>query len=151
MFLNLLKLAVKATLHEAVDEWSLECGLPRTVVEELRAQRQALAAQVEAKADARAAVALGVENEDEDRPALPMLSMARVTTVDSDDKCPPPGDEATLRHWLHRQRERQVGWADIIKAVEGAGHLFNTDALRMRYRRWRERTDPSNGEPPPAA
>jgi hypothetical protein len=151
MFLTLLKRAVKAALHDAVEEWSLECGLPRAVVEEMRAQRQILAAQAEATADARAAVALGVEEEDEERPALPMLSVARVTTVDAEDNCPPPGDESALLHWVHRQRERQVGWADIIKAVEGVGYLFNTDALRMRYRRWREKNDASAGDPPPAA
>jgi hypothetical protein len=151
MFLTLLKRAVKSALHDAVEEWSLECGLPRTVVEEMRAQRQALAAQAEATADARAALALNVEDEDEDRGPLPMLSVARVTSIGAVDNCPPPGDEAALLHWVHRQRERQVCWADIINAVEGAGHLFNTDALRMRYRRWREKTNPSNGDPQPAA
>lgn len=151
MFLTLLKRAVKGALHDAVEEWSLECGLPRTVVEEMRAQRLARAAQTEATADARAALALGVEDADEDRPALPMLSVARVTPVEADDDCPPPGDESALLHWVHRQRERQMCWADIIKSVEGAGHFFNTDALRMRYRRWREKTDASNGDPPPAA
>lgn len=151
MFLTLLKRAVKSALHDGVEEWALESGLPQAVVEEMRAQRQALAAQSEATADTRAALALGVEDEDEERPALPMLSAARVTAIDADDNCPPPGDESALLHWVHRQRERQVGWADIIKSVAGAGHLFNTDALRMRYRRWREKTDPSNGEPTPAA
>jgi len=148
MFLTLLKRAVKSALHNAVDEWALESGLPQAFVEEMRTQRQVLAIQAEATVDARAALALGVDDTDEDRHALPMLSAARVT---AGEECPPPGDESALLQWVHRQRERQMCWADIVGAVEGAGHLFNTDALRMRYRRWREKTDPSNGDPPPAA
>ncbi|MGH7223864.1 MAG: hypothetical protein ACRELF_11585, partial [Gemmataceae bacterium] len=141
----------KAALHDVVEEWSLECGLPRTVVEEMRAQRRSLAAQAEATADARAALTLGVEDEDEDHHALPTLSAARVTAIDAGDECPPPGDESALLLWVHRQRERQVGWADIIKAVEGAGHVFNTDALRTRYRRWHEKNNQPNNKSLPSA
>lgn len=96
-------------------------------------------------------MALRIEDDDGERPALPMLSVARITTGDAGDECPTPGDESALLQWVHRQRERQVGWADIIKSVEGAGHIFNTDALRMRYRRWRGKNGASNGNPPPTA
>ena len=151
MFLTLLKCAVKAALHGGVDEWALESGLPQEVVKEMRARRLALAAQVEARADARAALALGVDDDTEERRALPMPSAARVTTVDAGDECPPPGDESALLHWVCRQREHQIAWADIARITTSAGHDVGEDALRMRFRRWREKSGPPNSDPPPAA
>lgn len=147
MFLSLLKRAVKGALHDAVEQWALECGLPRKMVEELRARRVTILDQ----ADDRAALALGVEDDMEQRPALPMPSAAHITTDDNDDKCPPPGDELALLHRVHRRREHQVGWADIAEIASNAGHDASEDALRMRYRRWREKTDASNGDQPPTA
>ena len=47
MFLTLIKRAVKGALHDAVDEWAFETGLPRQVIEQMRQKRQLLAAQVE--------------------------------------------------------------------------------------------------------
>ena len=32
MLLSLLKRVVKAALHQATDEWALECGLPRAIL-----------------------------------------------------------------------------------------------------------------------
>jgi hypothetical protein len=141
MFLNLLKRAVKAALWDAVEEWALECGLPRAAVEEMSRQRLALVAQAEATADARAALALGVEDDMVEPHALPMPSAARITIDDAGDgeTCPPPGDEPVLLRWVHRQRECQTGWADIVRIAVGAGHDVGEDALRMRYRRWREK------------
>jgi hypothetical protein len=104
----------------------------------MRAQRLALAAKVEATADARAALALDVEDDMEERPALPMPSAARVTTADTGDECLPPGDESALLHGVHRQRECQVAWADLARSAAGAGHDVGEEALRKRYRRWRE-------------
>ena len=52
MFLTLLKRAVKAVVHDAVEEWALESGLPRTVADEMRAQRLALTTEPEATAAA---------------------------------------------------------------------------------------------------
>ena len=155
MFLTLLKRAVKAALHDAVEEWAREAGLPRTVVEEMRSQRLALAARAEAAADAQAALALGVEDDVQgdavEHPALPMPSAARATTAEPGDGCPAPGDDEALLRWVHSQRERQVAWADIAQSAAGAGHDVGEDALRMRYRRWREKNDPPDGGPPPAA
>ena len=165
MFLTLLKRVVKSALHQAVEEWSLECGLPRTVVEEMRAHRQALAAQAEAdaaRADARAAMALGVED-DEARMSTVLLmpSAARITTtsiedgcsspVDRQDACPPPGDETLLLQWVHRQREQEATWADIAQKAASAGHTISEDALRMRHRRWVEKNNPPSDDHPPAA
>ena len=42
MFLTLLKRAVKAALHDAVDEWAFESGLPQKVIHEMRQKRQSL-------------------------------------------------------------------------------------------------------------
>lgn len=185
MFLTLLKRAVKSALHQAVEEWSLECGLSRTVVEEMRAHRQALAAQAEAdaaRADARAALALNVADEDEMRPTvLLMPSAARITTADiregclppledqeespsslntqedaalqqdSKDACPPSGDEILLLQWVHRQRDQEIGWADIAQQAASAGHTLSEDALRMRHRRWLEKNNPPSDDQPPAA
>jgi DNA-binding NtrC family response regulator len=53
--------------------------------------------------------------------------------------------------WVHRQRERQLAWADIARSAAGAGHDVGEEALRMRYRRWREKSGPPSGDPPPAA
>jgi hypothetical protein len=117
----------------------------------MRSQRLAFAGQAEDSADARAALALGVEDDDRERPCLPMPSAARVTTADASDECPPPGDDERLLRRVHRQRERQVGWADLAKVTTGAGHDVGEDALRMRFRRWREKNDQPNGDPPTAA
>src|SRR4051794_10038682 len=103
MLLAMLKRAVKMTLHDAVEEWAMEVGLPRPAVEEMRSQRLVLTAQAEAAADARAALALRVEDDAGERPTLPMLSAARVTTTDAMNECPRPGDEPALLHWVHRQ------------------------------------------------
>ena len=43
MILRLIKRALKATLHEAVEEWAEEFGLPHAVVQEVRARQLALA------------------------------------------------------------------------------------------------------------
>jgi hypothetical protein len=111
LFLTLLKCAVKAALHDAVEQW----------------------------------------DEAEEQPGLPMSSAARVITADAGAECPPPGDESALLRWVRRQRERQVAWADIAQLTASAGHDVGEDALRMRYRRWRERTGQPSGDPPPAA
>jgi hypothetical protein len=65
--------------------------------------------------------------------------------------CPPPDHESALLHWVRRQRERQVAWADIARIAAGAGPDVGEDALRTRSRRWRERTGQPSGDPPPAA
>jgi hypothetical protein len=148
MFLTLLKRTVKATLHDAVEEWALESGLPLAVVQEMRAQRLALAAQSEAMANAHAALALNIE-EEEDLPALPMPSAS--PTTKTDEECPPPGDESALLRWVHCQREQQLAWADIAQLAAGAGHDLGEAALRMRYRRWREKNNLPSSDPPPAA
>lgn len=144
MFLTLLKRAVKAALHDAVDEWALESGLPRTVVEEARAKRLALTVEADARADAAAATALGVDDDDLHHhdvvhTALPMPSAARMTAPDVVDVCPAPGDELSLVIWIHRQRASEVGWSEIAKLAADAGHTLNEEALRSRHRRWREK------------
>ena len=55
MILRLIKRALKATLHEAVEEWAEEFGLPHAVVQEVRARRLALVEEEVAQTDARAA------------------------------------------------------------------------------------------------
>jgi hypothetical protein len=87
MILALLKRAVKAALHEAAEEWALECGLPRAAVNALRAQRLACAAQAEARADAGAAAALGVEEDALDDAAGQPHALALFTPPDA---CPAP-------------------------------------------------------------
>jgi hypothetical protein len=147
MFLTLLKRALKGALHDAVDEWAFETGLPEAVIQEMRAQRERLAAQMEAQADRRAALALGVDDdEEEDAPrplALPMPSAARITCPDS---CPAPdAGEECLLGWVHGQREKNVSWAEVGHRASEAGHAIGDDTLRMRYRRWKEKT-PQNGD-----
>jgi hypothetical protein len=65
--------------------------------------------------------------------------------------CPLPGDESALLHWVRRQRERQVAWADSAHLTASADHDVGEEALRMRYRRWREKSGQPSGDPPPAA
>jgi hypothetical protein len=145
MLLTLLRRVVKGALHDAVEEWALETGLPLAVVQELRRQRQILAAQIEADADNRAAGALDVEDEEanDSTPALPMHSVARMTVS---DVCPSPaaGDGA-LMSWVRRQREQSVSWAEIAQQTNAVGHATSEDALRMRLRRWKEKQG-ENGE-----
>src|SRR4051794_27083490 len=122
MLLTLLKRAVKAALHQATDEWALECGLPRATVETLRSRREALIIASEQRADADAAAALGVDDDDyldddyPTRPALLMAGVAQITT-EVENACPPPGDEAALMAWVRSQRSERVGWADIAKTA----------------------------------
>lgn len=143
MFLTLLKRAVKAALHGGVEEWALESGLPRAVVDEMRTKRLALAIEADARADAAAVKALGVVDDDPplDRltmTAVPMSSAARITVSDA---CPVAGgDDAAFFAWVERQRQAQIGWDEIAKAAADAGHALNGEALRGRYRRWRDKT-----------
>lgn len=64
MFLTLIKRAVKATLHEAVEEWALECGVPGAEVQQMRTHRLALTQQADARADEHAAAALDVDDDE---------------------------------------------------------------------------------------
>lgn len=139
MLLTLIKRAVKGALHDAVEEWAFETGLPQTVIQQMRQKRQAIAARMEAQADDRAVRALGVEEEDDaDKPlALPMPSAARITAP---DVCPTPdaGEDALLA-WVHGRREANAPWAEVARLANEAGHAVAEDALRMRYRRWKEK------------
>src|SRR5579871_3390069 len=146
MFLHLLKRAVKVALHDAVEQWMLECGLPPAAVEAMHNERLALARKAEAVADVRAALALDVEDDQEVPPALLTSSTTQVTDDDTNKECPLPGDEAALLHWIDRQREQQIGWADIAKITSAAGHALSEDALRGRYRRWREKNSKPSGD-----
>src|SRR4051794_31481074 len=113
MLLTWLKQAVKAALHEATEEWALECGVPRAAVGRLRATRLANAAAAETRADARAAWSLGVDDDDDPPPAvLPMPSAARVTLPAGEHPCPAPGDDDALLDWARRRRAAGDGWAD---------------------------------------
>lgn len=152
MILTLLKRAVKAALHGATEEWLLEVGLPRAAVEEVRARRLALAAEAEDRADERAALALGVEDEPMGPPALPMPAAARLTPHEAEpalptaDGCPAaPASEAALLDWVGRQRQAQVPWADSARAASAAGHGLTEQALRGRYHR-RRAQDAQTGE-----
>jgi hypothetical protein len=140
MLLTMLKRAVKGALHDAVEEWAFETGLPQTIIQGMRAQRERLAAQAEAAADSHAARALGVDDDEEeaDKPlALPMPAAARIT---GPDVCPAPDSgEENLLWWVHRQREQNVSWAEVGRLANEAGHAIADDALRMRYRRWKEK------------
>lgn len=143
MFLTMLKRAVKSALHDAAEEWALESGLPRSVVEEMREKRLALAIEADARADAAAMKALGVVDDDPplDRltmTTVPMPSAARVTAPDA---CPGTnGDDTAFFEWVERQRQAQVGWDEIATIAADTGHTLNGEAIRSRYRRWREKT-----------
>ncbi len=145
MLLTLLKRAVKVALHQATEEWAAECSVPDALIQDMRKKRLALAAQADARADARAALALDVEEDCSPdgmdaaplQPALPMPSAAQMTTP-----CPPSeSDESVLMAWVHLQRRGHVPWAEVLKLVVQAGHHLTEDALRMRYRRWREKAN----------
>jgi len=70
--------------------------------------------------------------------ALPMPSVARVTSDSEEWPCPAPSqDETEFMKWVHQQREGQVAWAEVARLASAAGHDVSEDALRMRYRRWR--------------
>jgi hypothetical protein len=82
MLLNLLKRAVKGALHQATEEWLLETGLPKGMIDELRAQRQVIVTQAVTRMDELAARRLDVDDEQEaptDLPALPMPAAAHLT------------------------------------------------------------------------
>jgi hypothetical protein len=144
MFLSLLKRTVKNALHSGPEEWSLESGLPRKVVKEMRAQRLARAAQAATEADDEAARALEVEDEDnviDGQAVPPVLTMPSAARLTGPDACPRPdlGDEA-LMEWVHNQREAKTTWAEIARLANEAGHSVTEDALRMRHGRWRDKT-----------
>ena len=140
MILALLKRALKATLHEAVEEWAAEVGLPRAAVDQARSRRLALAAQAEDRADDRAAAALEVDDEPGPPPALALTGAACATAdsgpadVGADGA---PASEDDLMAWVHRRRRQQARWADVARAAAQAGHDCTEEALRGRYRRWR--------------
>jgi G3E family GTPase len=132
--LSLLGCVVKATLHSATEEWLLDNGEPREMIDEVRARRETLAAQAVARADTLAASRLDVDDEQDalgEVPALPMPSAARVTHASEGD-----GD---LMEWMHQQREAKVSWAEIALAAALKGCQSSEDALRSRYKRWREK------------
>jgi hypothetical protein len=134
MLLNLLKRVVKATLHQATDEWLLETGLPKEMIDELRLQRQERADLVVAQVDALAARRLDVEDEQEalsTLPALPISSAMQLTQA-SDGEC-------DLMDQVHQQRQANVGWAEITQGAARKGFQISEDALRTRYRRWRKK------------
>jgi hypothetical protein len=149
MFLSILKRAVKNALHSAVEEWALECGLPRKLIKEMHAQRLALAAQADALADQEAACALGVEDEDDviEVSTPPFLTMPSAARLTSPDACPGPdqGDDA-LMEWVQQQREARTTWAEVAHLANEAGHSVTEDALRMRHGRWKERTQALGSE-----
>ena len=135
MILNLLKRVVKATLHSATEEWLLETGVPRTLIDELRGQHENLAAQAVARADSLAARRLDVDDEMDapsEVPALPMPAAARVTQ-------PGGADDTDLMEWVHQQRQANVSWAEIARDACQKGCQSSEDALRSRYKRWREK------------
>lgn len=166
MFLTLLKRAVKSALHQATEEWMLETGLSQDDVAQLRAQRGALAARIEARADAQAALALNVDDKEEVNEtsplALPMPSAARVTSVDGSatngvhehdsraeageepdgdtDANADVGDDADLMAWVHAQREAKVGWDTITQEANARGVNLTKKALGLRYLRWRKKS-----------
>ena len=146
MILNLLKRVVKATLHSATEEWLLETGVPDEMIDELHARREALTAQAVARADALAASRLDADDEPDapgDLPALPMSTAARVS--------PPDGaDDGDLMEWVHRQRQANVGWAEIARDACQKGYQGSEDALRSRYKRWREKHPQADASAPTA-
>lgn len=144
MILNLLKRVVKATLHQATEEWLLETGVPGEVIDELRAHREALAAQAVARADSLAARRLDVEDQEalDEVPALPEPAAARVAQ--------PVGEDADLMEWVHRQRQANVGWAEIARDACRKGCQGSEDALRSRYKRWREKHSQADASAPTA-
>ncbi len=112
MFLNLLKRALKTVLHDATDEWAVEFGLPKEVVNDLRSQRLAREAQLEAEADNRAAAALGIDDEEIPAPAmLIMHSAAQVTFEEPQQQdaqdTQPAVDDATVAgsHGVHEEEQ----------------------------------------------
>ena len=138
MILWLIKRALKAALHEGIEEWALEVGMPRAAVQELRARRLALAEQEAERADAVAARDLGVDDEDRPR-VLPMPSAAQVT-----GPAPVPGQDDALAddglmEWVRQQRDAQVGWAEIARLAAEKGHALSEEALRCRFRRWQQK------------
>ena len=141
MLFALLKRAVKVALHEATEEWALEAGLPATLVQEARARRLALAEREAARADARAAASLGVED-DGPPPALPAPAAARLTAAPATGaggQADGPDDEG-LMAWVHQQRQAQVSWPDIARLAAGRGSALSEEALRGRHRRWLQKT-----------
>jgi hypothetical protein len=152
MILTLIKRALKAVLHDATEEWALECGVPRAAVERERAQRLERTAQAEARADAEAAKALGIADDDaslalQDEPhaarALPMPASSRVTDQAG---CPAPdAGEDALMAWVHCQREHCLPWADVVRLVKKAGHVLGESRLRKRYRLWSDQHDQGVG------
>jgi len=149
MILNLLKRAVKIVLHDAVEEWAFETGLPQKVIQEMRAQRQAHAAQAETRADALAASNLNIEDEDEEALPAPVLLMPSAAQTTTPLRCPILStDETDLLAWVHQQRQEEIPWAEIARAANENGHDVSEEALRTRYRRWREKNDQGESSSP---
>lgn len=75
-----------------------------------------------------------------------MPSAAQVTEPDA---CPAPGaDDGILMEWVNRQHEHLVGWSDMVQQATAAGHTLSEEALRCRYRRWRQKVGQNAGATP---
>jgi hypothetical protein len=132
MILNLLRRIVKATLHSAVEEWLAETGVPKEMIDQVRSRRVDLDLKKTEQADALAATQLGVEDEEPgDVPALPMPAVSRVTQ--------PCEETKGLMAWVHQQRQANAIWGDIAQGAIQKGWQGSEDALRSRYKRWREK------------
>jgi hypothetical protein len=133
MILLLLRRVVKATLHAAVEEWLAETGVSKEMIDEVRGRRKELARQKVEQADALAASRLDGEHDEEpgDVPALPMPAVARVTQ--------PCEETEGLMGWVHQQREANAIWSDIAQTASTRCWQGTEDALRSRYKRWREK------------
>src|SRR5262249_7793682 len=119
-----------------VREWALECGLPGRDLEEMRARSQALLARQAAEADALTARALGAG--DEDGPEAPAEAQAPAAANPTGAE-PGVEGEAELMGWVHAQRQRETGWAEIAQEAARRGHTLSPQALRSRYARWQRR------------
>jgi hypothetical protein len=106
----------------------------------MRRQRQILAAQAETAADAQAGQRLGVAEDDDNEENETIVQVAALPPVADTSTCPASDatDEA-LMDWVHQQREKSVSWHEIARLANEAGHTIGEDALRMRYKRRKEK------------
>jgi hypothetical protein len=155
MILTLLKRALGGVFSSATAErtWA-PASSPRTG-RDVAAVRRALVEELEAEADAAAAGALGIEEDDvapegeafahrptapsavDQEPPAPPKPAASERPQKVAEVCPAPaeGDQAFLA-WVHGRRKRHQSWAGIALAALAAGHAISDKVLRRRYQDW---------------
>jgi hypothetical protein len=160
MFLAFLKWAVKAALHEAVEEFAEEIGVPNEEITRLRAARLEARDRSTALLDREAARELihgprpmpaanqvtAPDGTITEVPACPTPDQVRVAfemakeryglgSVEAQAAEGPPEEGRLLVEWAENAKSAGVTWSEIGRLANAAGHEISVEGLRTRVRR----------------